>query len=37
MEEFIKALGTTKQLSIVYHPQIDRQIERINQEVGMFL
>ena len=37
MEEFIKALGTTKQLSMVYHPQIDRQTERINQEVRTFL
>ena len=37
MEEFMKGLGTTKQLSIVYYPQIDRQMERINQKVGMFL
>jgi len=37
MEEFTKALGTTRQLSTAYYPQIDRQIERINQEVGTFL
>ena len=33
----MKALGTTRQLSTVYHPQIDGQTERINQEVGTFL
>jgi len=27
----------TRQLSIVYHPQIDGQTERINQEIGTFL
>ena len=37
MEKFIKALETTRQLSTTYHPQIDGQIERINQEVGTFL
>ena len=37
MEEFTKALGTTRQLSMAYHPQIDSQMERINQEVGPFL
>jgi len=37
IEKFTKALGTTKQLSIAYHPQTDGQIERINQEVGIFL
>jgi len=37
MKEFTKALGTTRQLSMVYHPQIDSQMERINQGVGMFL
>ena len=37
MEEFTKALGTKRQLSIVYHPQTDGQTERINQEIGMFL
>jgi len=33
----MKALGTTRQLSIVYHPQTDGQMERINQKLGMFL
>ena len=37
MEEFTKALGTKRQLLIAYHPQIDSQMERINQEIGMFL
>jgi len=37
MEEFIRVLGTTRQLSIIYYPQIDSQMERINQEIGMFL
>ena len=37
MEEFIKALGTKKQLSMAYHSQTDGQMERINQEIGMFL
>jgi len=37
MEEFMKALGATRQLSMVYHSQMDSQTERINQEVGMFL
>jgi len=37
MEEFTKALGTTRKLSTAHHPQIDGQIERINQEVGTFL
>ena len=27
MEEFMKILGTTRQLSIAYHPQIDGQTE----------
>jgi len=30
MEEFTKALGTKRQLSIAYHPQTDGQMERIN-------
>jgi len=30
MEEFTKTLGTTKQLSMVYHPQTDSQTEQIN-------
>jgi len=37
MEEFTKTLGTTKQLSMVYHPQTDSQTEQINQEIGTFL
>jgi len=37
MEELTKALGITRQLSTVYHPQTDGQIERINQEVETFL
>jgi len=37
MEEFMKALGTKRQLSTAYHPQTDGQTERINQEIGMFL
>ena len=37
MEEFTKALGTKRQLSMAYHPQTDSQIERINQEIGTFL
>jgi len=30
MEEFTKALGTTRQLSMVYHPQTNEQMEKIN-------
>ena len=37
MEEFIRVLGITRQLSTAYHPQMDGQMERINQEIGMFL
>jgi len=37
MEELIKTLGTTRQLSTAYHPQTDGQTERINQEIGTFL
>jgi len=37
MEELTKALGTKRQLLMAYHPQIDRQTERINQEIGTFL
>ena len=33
----MKALGTMKQLSTVYHPQTDGQIKRINQETETFL
>jgi len=37
IEEFIKVLGTKRQLSTAYHSQTDGQMERINQEIGMFL
>jgi len=37
MEEFTKALGTKRQLSMAYYLQTDGQTERINQEIGMFL
>jgi len=37
MEELMKALGTKRMLSIVYHSQTDSQTERINQEIGTFL
>ena len=37
IEEFIKALGITRQLSTVYHPQMNGQMEQINQVIGMFL
>jgi len=37
MKEFTKALETKKQLSTAYHPQTDGQMERINQEIEMFL
>ena len=33
----MKALGTMKQLSTVYHPQTDGQTKRINQEIEIFL
>jgi len=37
MKEFTKVLETKRKLSMVYHPQTDGQMERINQEIGMFL
>jgi len=37
MEEFTKALGIKRQLSMAYHPQTDGQMERINQKIGIFL
>ena len=37
MEKFTKALGIKRQLLTAYHPQIDGQTERINQEIGTFL
>ena len=33
----MKALGMTKQLLTAYYPQIDGQMERINQEIGIFI
>ena len=35
--EFMKALETMRQLSTAYHSQTDRQTERLNQKVGIFL
>ena len=37
MEDLTKALETKQMLLIAYHPQTDRQTERINQEIGTFL
>ena len=37
IEEFTKVLGTKRKLSTAYHPQTDRQTERMNQEIGTFL
>ena len=37
IEELTKALRTKRMLSMVYHPQSDRQTKRINQEIGTFL
>ena len=37
MEDLMKALGTKQMLSTAYHPQTDRQMEQINQEIGTFL
>jgi len=37
MEKLTKVLETKRMLSTVYHSQSDRQKERINQEIGMFL
>ena len=37
MEDFMRVLGTKRKLSTAYHPQTDRQTERINQEIGTFL
>ena len=33
----MRVLGTTRQLSITYHPQMNSQTERINQKIEMFL
>jgi len=37
IEELTKALRIKRILSTAYHPQSDRQTERINQEIGIFL
>ena len=37
IKELMKALRTKRMLSMAYHPQIDRQTDRINQEIGIFL
>ena len=37
MKDLTKTLGTRRMLLIAYHPQTDRQTERINQEIGTFL
>ena len=37
MEELTKTLETKRQLLTAYHPQMDEQMERINQEIGTFL
>ena len=37
IRELTKVLGTMRQLLMAYHSQTDGQIERINQEIGMFL
>ena len=37
IEDLIKTLGTKIMLSTAYHPQIDRQMEQINQEISIFL
>ena len=37
MKDLMKALGTKRMLSTVYHPQTDGQTEQINQEISTFL
>ena len=37
MEDLTRILGTKRKLSTAYHPQTDRQTERVNQEIGTFL
>ena len=37
MEDLTRILGTKRKLSTAYHPQTNRQTERINQEIGTFL
>ena len=37
MQELNRILGIESKLSIVFHPQTDRQIERVNQELEQYL
>ena len=37
IEDLMKALGTKQILSTAYYPQMDGQMEQINQEIGIFL
>ena len=37
IEELIKVLGTKRMFLMTYHPQSDKQMERINQEIETFL
>jgi len=37
MEELCKALGIKRAILTVYYPQTDSQMERINQEIEVFL
>jgi len=37
MEELNKILGIETKLSTAYHPQMDRQMERTNQELEQYL
>ena len=37
MRELNKMLGIETKLSTAYHPEIDRQIERTNQELKQYL
>jgi len=37
IKELNNLLGIQTKLSTVYHPQIDRQMERINQELEQYL
>ena len=37
MGELCKALEIKRAMSMAYHPQSDRQTERINQEIETFL
>jgi len=37
MEDLMKILGTKQMPLTAYHPQMDGQMEQINQEIGTFL